>query len=156
MDVWSGHHLLGPFRYGTIQKKERRNKIKIIKIHESAPKGLVSMRHANFTIKKKIYKKRSPLNLYTLNFSLTESFPHKSSLSWKTPWIFEATADHYPEASLKLLLFSAYMALSLFFSGSLSSCEAYPPHPCSWVLSAAKSQKHNHTSVPSVPSLLKA
>ena len=58
---------------------------KTIKIRGSATKELASTEHANFTMKKKIYKRRPhPQPLYT-QFSLTRSSPHKSSLSLEDP-----------------------------------------------------------------------
>ena len=109
VDVWPGHHLPRSFQYHAMQQEERRNKTKgkTIKIRGSATKGLASTGHANFTMKKKFYKRRPhPQPLYT-QFSLTRSFPHKSSLSLGRPSeplkCLATTAQEPPAPSLSAL-----------------------------------------------------
>ena len=63
--------------FGTARcsRKKEETKQKTIKIYGSATKGLISMEHVNFTMKKKFYKKDLTLNPRTSHFFLTRSSP---------------------------------------------------------------------------------
>ena len=96
-------------------RKKKQNKKKIIKIRGSATKGLVSTRHANFTIKKKFYKRRPhPQPLY-IQFSFTGSSPsQKLSLLEGPPEPLKCLASAVQE--LRAPSFSATYPLFFFLS----------------------------------------
>ena len=97
------------FRTARCNRKKEKNKIKTIKIRRSATKGLTSTKHANFTMKKKYYKRRSHPQPSYIQF-----LPHKKF------FLTKALSFGRPPEPLKRLL-SKNPAPSLPTYGSLSS-----------------------------------